>query len=38
VFGAAPAGMGQVALAGTGGARMAQVPGCGADAARMGKN
>lgn len=38
VFGAAPAGTGQVALAGTGGARVARVPGCGADAARMGKN
>ncbi|SFC40619.1 YCF48-related protein [Massilia yuzhufengensis] len=38
VYGAAPAGTGQVALAGTAGARMAQVPGCGADAARMGKN
>lgn len=38
VFGAAPAGTGQVALAGTVGARMTRVPGCGADSARMGKN
>lgn len=38
IFGAAPAGSGQVALAGTGGARLAKLPGCGADAARMGKN
>lgn len=38
IFGAAPAGSGQVALAGSGGARLARVPGCGADAARMGKN
>lgn len=38
VFGAASAGTGKVALAGTGGARVARVPGCGADDTRIGKN
>ncbi|MBB3219927.1 WD40/YVTN/BNR-like repeat-containing protein [Pseudoduganella umbonata] len=38
VAGAAFAGPGQVALVGSAGARLARVPGCGADSARIGKN
>lgn len=38
VAGAALAGPGRVALVGSTGARLARIPGCGADSARIGKN
>jgi hypothetical protein len=35
---AALSGPGRIALAGSAGARLARIPGCGADSARIGRN